>query len=326
MGGAQRRRLRTALRRCTAAALTAGLLAGCGPSEDDQRRAALDAAVAETVGGVLAFNLTLDAPDGALGGFGDAAGPLAGLLAESSAAGVIEEDRLAVGLTVGGVDLLQARVTAPGEQFVRFDLGGLVSLAAEADATLEDRLAVALDEAGLDPAARDAVLAAARGEWVRLRTDGAADGDAAQDAGTSVRAALEELLSAVTPVGHEGDLEREPFYGQLDVEVDLAQALAVASAALANVDVDPVQPPEDAEVLEGRLLVADGLVRALVLELGPLASAVDSGVEDPEDVELVLDLRTIDPGGRLVRPPEDAVELTAAELEAALAALDALAP
>lgn len=305
----------------------AGLfLAGCGPSEDDQRRAALDAAIATTVQGVLAFNLSLDAPDGALTGFGEAAGPLAGLLATSSAAGVIEGDLLAVGLTVGGVDLLQARVTGPGEQYVRFDLGGLVQLASEADATLEDRLAAALDDAGLDAEARDATLAAARGQWVRLVT--AAPDEDVQDAGTSVLTALEELLAATTPVGHEGDLGAEPFDGQLDVEVDLARALAVASAALANVDLDvaDLEAPEEAEVLEGRLLIADGIVRALVLELGPLASAADAGVEDPEDVELVLDLRTLDPENQLVRPPEDAVELTADQLQTAIAALEVLAP
>ena len=305
----------------------AGLfLAGCGPSEDDQRRAALDAAIATTVQGVLAFNLSLDAPDGALTGFGEAAGPLAGLLATSSAAGVIEGDLLAVGLTVGGVDLLQARVTGPGEQYVRFDLGGLVQLASEADATLEDRLAAALDDAGLDAEARDATLAAARGQWVRLVT--AAPDEDVQDAGTSVLTALEELLAATTPVGHEGDLGAEPFDGQLDVEVDLARALAVASAALANVDlgVADLEAPEEAEVLEGRLLIADGIVRALVLELGPLASAADAGVEDPEDVELVLDLRTLDPENQLVRPPEDAVELTADQLQTAIAALEVLAP
>ena len=305
----------------------AGLfLAGCGPSEDDQRRAALDAAIATTVQGVLAFNLSLDAPDGALTGFGEAAGPLAGLLATSSAAGVIEGDLLAVGLTVGGVDLLQARVTGPGEQYVRFDLGGLVQLASEADATLEDRLAAALDDAGLDAEARDATLAAARGQWVRLVT--AAPDEDVQDAGTSVLTALEELLAATTPVGHEGDLGAEPFDGQLDVEVDLARALAVASVALANVDLDvaDLEAPEEAEVLEGRLLIADGIVRALVLELGPLASAADAGVEDPEDVELVLDLRTLDPENQLVRPPEDAVELTADQLQTAIAALEVLAP
>lgn len=302
------------------------LLAGCGPSEADQRRASLDAAIAATVEGVLAFNLSLDAPDGALTGFGEAAGPLAGLLANSSAAGVIEGDRLAVGLTVGGVDLLQARVTGPGEQYVRFDLGGLVQLASEADATLEDRLAAALDDAGLDPEVRDATLAAARGQWVRLAT-GAQEEDV-QDAGTSVLVALEELLAATTPVGHEGDLGAEPFDGQLDVEVDLARALAVASAALANVDLDvaDLEAPEDAEVLGGRLLIADGIVRALVLELGPLASAADAGVEDPEDVELVLDLRTLDPENQLVRPPDDAVELTAGQLQTAIAALEVLAP
>ena len=305
----------------------AGLLVvGCGPSVEDQRRAALDAAIATTVQGVLAFNLSLDAPDGALAGFGEAAGPLAGLLAASSAAGVIEEDRLAVGLTVGGVDLLQARVTGPGEQYVRFDLGGLVQLASEADATLEDRLAAALDDAGLDAEARDATLAAARGQWVRLVT--ATPDQDAQDAGTSVLTALEELLAATTPVGHEGDLDDEPFDGQLDVEVDLARALAVASAALANIEVDvaDLEAPQEADVLEGRLLIADGIVRALVLELGPLASAADAGVEDPEDVELVLDLRTLDPENQLVRPPEDAVELSADQLQAAITALEVLTP
>ena len=80
------------------------------------------------------------------------------------------------------------------------------------------------------------------------------------------------------------------------------------------------------QVLEGRLLIADGIVRALVLELGPLASAADAGVEDPEDVELVLDLRTLDPENQLVRPPEDAVELTADQLQTAIAALEVLAP
>lgn len=298
------------------------LLAGCGPSEADQRRTVLDDAIAETVAGVLAFNLSLDAPDDALAGFGAQAGPLAGLLAGSSAAGVIEDDRLAVGLTVGGVDLLQARVTAPGEQYVRFDLGGLVQLASEADATLEDRLAAALDDAGLDDEAGAAVLAAARGEWVRLVTEGS--DDPVQDAGTSVLAALEELLAATTPVGHEGDLDADPFSGQLNVEVDLTRAVAVASAALANVDVEPIEAPEDAEVLDGRLLVQDGIVRALVLELGPLASAVGAGVEDPEDVELVLDLRRLDPDGALVRAPEDAVELTTAQLQAAVGAFEAL--
>ncbi len=301
-------------------AVVAVALGGCGTSEDAQRRAVLDEAVAATVAETLAFNLTIDAPDTALAGFGAAAGPLAELLAGSSAAGVVEDDRIAVGLAVAGLDLVQVRVTGPGEQFVRFDLGALAELATGTDNAIGARLEAALDEAGLDGPAREAVLAAAGGEWVRLATDGD-DADDVADAGTSVRSALEQLLLAAEPVGHEGDLGADPFDGQLDVRVDPARAVAVAGAALAGVVPGDLPTPDTAEALDGRLLVADGRIRAFVLELGPLASSLEEPVDDVEDVELVLDLRVLDTGEDLVRAPEVRATVTLRELQRAVDAL-----
>lgn len=285
----------------------------------EQRRAALTSAVDTTIAETLAFNLTVDAPDAALAGLGDEAGPLAALLAGSSVAGVIEEDRLAVGLTVASVDLVQVRVTGPGEQFVRFDLGSLAALVSASDNPIGARLAAALDEAGLDGPAREAVLAAAGGEWVRLAAD-AGEGPVT-DAGTSVRGALEQLLLAAEPVGHEGDLGEEPFDGQLDLRIDPAEAVAVAGAALAGIVTDELPTPTTAESLDGRLLVADGRVRALVVELGPLAA---DQVEDADAVELVLDLRVLEDAEQLVRAPQVRTTVTLAELQRAVAALDGL--
>ncbi len=298
------------------------VLGGCAPSEEEQRRAALDDAVAATVSETLAFNLTLDAPEAALAGLGEEAGPLAALLAGSAAAGVIEADRLAVGLTVASVDLVQVRVTGPGAQFVRFDLGSLAA-SAGADDAIGTRLAEALDEAGLEGPARDAVLAAAGGEWVRL-VPATAD-DEVVDAGTSVRGALEQLLRAAEPVGHEGDLDREPFEGQLDVELDLARAVAVAGAALAGVVPGDLPSPPTTAPLDGRLLVDQGRVRSLVVELGPLAAALDQPVDDGGDVELVLDLRVLEDTEELVRAPEVRATVTLEELQRAVAALGRLA-
>lgn len=278
----------------------------------------MDATIAET----LAFNLTVDAPDAALAGLGDEAGPLAALLAGSSVAGVIEEDRLAAGLTVANVDLVQVRVTGPGEQFVRFDLGSLAGLVSTSDNPIGAQLAAALDDAGLDGPAREAVLAAAGGEWVRLETD-TGEGPVT-DAGTSVRGALEQLLLAAEPVGHEGDLGAEPFDGQLDLRIDPAEAVAVAGAALAGVVPDELPTPTTSESLDGRLLVADGRVRALVVELGPLAAGTDRQIEDADEVELVLDLRVLEDAEQLVRAPEVRTTVTLAELQRAVEALDGL--
>ncbi|MBW3603043.1 MAG: hypothetical protein KY434_10150, partial [Actinobacteria bacterium] len=159
-----------ARRPLAALAVAALLLGGCGPGDQELRQQRLEEAVATTLEGPVAFNLAVDASDQALSAFGDAAGPLGALLAGSSAAGVIEGDRIALGLAIGGVDVLQVRVTAPGEQYVRFNLGAVAELANGEPGAVGSQLEEALAGADLEPDARDAVLAAARGEWVRLAT------------------------------------------------------------------------------------------------------------------------------------------------------------
>lgn len=274
---------------------------------------------------VVAFNLTVAADDEDLAAFGAEAGPLAALLAGSSVAGVLEEDRLAAGLALGGVDLLQVRVVAPGEQYLRFNLGALAELATGEQAVVGSELDDALADRDLEPAARDALLAAARGEWVRLMgeaTDGT-DGTTGPGAGSSVAEALAALLRSAEPVGHEGDLEAERFDGRIDVEVDLERALAAAAEVLAGVapSAVPTAAEDGTEVLPGRVLVEDGVVRSVILELGALADGdgdrggEDDGSEGESEVELVLDLRTVTPGDDLVTAPPDAVEVTREQLE-----------
>ena len=298
------------------------MLTGCGPGDDELRRAALDDAVATTTDATLAFNLTVEADDGALAGGGDAAEPLAALLAGSSAAGVIEADRVAVGLALAGADLAQVRVTGPGEQFVRFNLGALAELATGSPVAVDGELEAALADAGLEPAARDAVLAAARGEWVRLEVAAGPSPDDRSTA-TSVREALAALLNAAEPVDHTGSLDELPFDGRLDVEVDVERALAVAGQALAGVAPSAVPTEAGAgERLTGRVHVADGLVRSVVLDLGPLAAP---GSERPEgEVRLVLDLRRLEVEEALVEAPEVAATVTPEQLERAATAVQRL--
>jgi len=304
--------------RLLAAALALVVLAGCGPTDSELRRAVLEDAVARTVDGTLAFNLTVDADEDALSGFDGAAGPLAALLAGSSAAGVIEADRLAVGLALAGADLAQVRVTAPGEQFVRFNLGALAQLTTGSSEAATGRLEAALAEAGLEPAARGAVLAAARGEWVRLDaggTDAGGTDDGLRPTATSVREALAALLLAAEPVDHDGALDQQPFDGRLDVEVDVERALAVAAQALAGIapSAVPTQTEVD-EPLPGRIHVRNGVIRSVVLELGALA-------EQEGSIELELDLRTLEDAEPLVEAPEVAATVTLDELERAADAL-----
>lgn len=304
------------MRRLLAAALALVVLAGCGPSDAELRRTVLEDAVARTVEGTLAFNLTVGADEGALAEFEGAAGPLAALLAGSSAAGVIEADRVAVGLALAGADLAQVRVIAPGEQFVRFNLGALAELATGSSLAATGQLEAALAAAGLDPAARDAALAAARGEWVRLDV-GAAQDDL-QSTATSVRDALAALLTAAEPVGHDGPLDQRPFDGRLDVEVDVERALAVAAQALAGIA--PSAVPSGAEVdepLPGRIHVRDGVIRSVVLELGALTRLTDQD----RSIELELDLRELDATEALVEAPEVAATVTLDQLERAADAL-----
>lgn len=293
------------------------LLAGCGPSDQDLRRDRLAAAVDATFAEPVAFNLTIDASDEALRDFGAAAGPLAGLLAGSSAAGVVEGDRVAFGLTVGGLDLLQVRVIGAGEQYLRFNLGGLAQLATGSSEAVRDQLEAGMADAGLDPEARDAVLAAAGGEWVRLVAD-PVDGPSA---GASVGEALAALVRTAEPVDHLGSLDDEPFDGQLDVEVDVERALAAVAEALAGLvptapSTAPTTAPttEAAQVLDARVVVSAGTVRSMVVELGPLA-------EGGQDLDLVLDLRQLAPDGDLVRPPDAVATVTLDQLRRAAAAL-----
>lgn len=308
-----------------AAAVLTGVLAGCSPDEEAaQRRVVLEESVARTVDATLAFNLTVAADEETLAGFGDAAGPLEALLAGSSAAGVIEADRVAIGVAVAGADLAQVRVTGPGEQYVRFNLGALSQLATGSAVVETSRLESALADAGLDPAARDAVLAAAAGEWVRLETPregrGAGEevGGDQRSTATSVRDALAALLGAFDPVGHDGDLEQERFDGRLDVEVDVGAALAAAARALSGIAPGAVPTEVDRDQpLRGRVEVRDGVVRSVVLELGPLAGGEGS-------VELVLDLRELDVDEALVEAPEVVARVTREQLEAAAEALSAL--
>lgn len=303
------------MRRLLTAALALVVLTGCGPSDAELRRTALEDAVVRTTEGTLAFNLTVAADEGALTGFGGAAGPLAALLAGSSAAGVIEGDRVAVGLALAGADLAQVRVTGPDEQFVRFNLGALAGLATGSSPGTTEQLEAGLAEAGLAAAARDAVLAAARGEWVRLDV-GTAPAGAASTA-TSVRDALAALLRAAAPVGHDGALDEQPFDGRLDVEVDVERALAAAAQALAGIA--PSAVPSRAEVdqpLAGRIHVRDGVIRSVVLELGRLTDQDGS-------IELQLDLRELDVTEALVEAPDVAATVTLDQLEQAV---DALAP
>lgn len=301
------------MRRLLTAALALVVLTGCGPSDAELRRAALEDAVVRTTEGTLAFNLTIAADEGALRGFDGAAEPLAALLAGSSAAGVIEGDRVAVGLALAGADLAQVRVTGPGEQFVRFNLGALAGLATGSSLDAPGELEAALAEAGLEPAARDAALAAARGEWVRLDVGAAEDG--VQSTATSVRDALAALLRAAEPVGHDGALDQQPFDGRLDVEVDVERALAVAAQALAGIA--PSAVPSRAEVdqpLPGRIHVREGVIRSVVLELGRLS-------DEDGSIELELDLRELDVTGPLVEAPEVAATVTLDQLERAADAL-----
>lgn len=294
------------------------MLTGCGPSDAELRRTVLEDAVVRTTEGTLAFNLTVAADEGALRGFGGAAGPLAALLEGSSAAGVIEGDRVAVGLALAGADLAQVRVTGPGEQFVRFDLGALAGLASGSAPDTAEEFEAALVEAGLEPAARDAALAAARGEWVRLDTEAAEDGT--RSTATSVREALAALLRAAEPVGHDGALDQEPFDGRLDVEVDVERALAVAAQALAGIASSAV--PSRAAVdqpLPGRIHVRGGVIRSVVLELGRFSDQDGS-------IELELDLRALDVTGPLVEAPEVAATVTLDQLERAADALARLEP
>lgn len=309
-----RRRLPTA----ALAVVVLVVLAGCGPGEDELRRAVLEDAVARTVDGTLTFKLSVAADEGALAGFGGAAGPVAALLAGSSAAGVIEADRVAVGLTLAGANLAQVRVTAPGEQFVRFNLGALAELATGSSEAATGRLEAALAAADLELAARDAVLAAARGDWVRL--DAGGEGDGLRPTATSVRETLAALLLAAEPVGHDGALDQQPFGGRLDVEVDVDRALAVAVQALAGLA--PSAVPSRAEVTEplpGRIHVRDGVIRSVVLELGALS-------EQEGSIELELDLRRLDVTESLVEAPEVVATVTLDELERAVDALARLEP
>lgn len=299
-------------------AVLAGVLAGCsGDEETALRRAALEESVARTVEGTLAFNLTVEADEEALTDFGDAADPLEALLAGSSAAGIIEADRVAIGIALGGADLAQVRTTGPREQYVRFNLGALSQLAT-GEAVETSQLEAALVDAGLDPAARDAVLAAAGGQWVRMegpddQSPGAADEDERSTA-TSVRDALAALLRSFEPVGHEGELEAQRFDGRLDVLVDVERALAVAARAMAGVAPSALPTEAGGESLPGRVEVRDGVVRSVVLELGPLAEGGGS-------IELVLDLRELDVEESLVEAPEVVATVTRDELAAAAEAL-----
>lgn len=289
------------------------MLTACGPDDAELRRERLDAAVAATFEDSVAFNLTLDASDEALARLDEDGGPLAALVGGSSVAGVIEGDRLAAGLALSGVDLLQVRVVAPGEQYVRFNLGGLG--AATGAPSAAEELEAALADTDLEPDARRAVLAAARGEWVRLVADAAGG----PGAGSSVGAALEALLGAAEPVGHTGSLD-EPFDGRMDIEVDVERALAAAGRVLAGIAPSAVPTSsDDEEPLTGRVLVEDGVVRSVVLELGPLTGGTGEG--DAVELELVLDLRRLAPGGELVRAPETAAEVTAEQLQRAAVVL-----
>lgn len=301
--------------------VTAIGLVGCSPGDDELRRAALDDAVAATFeGGAVAFTLSIDAPEEALEGFGEQAGPLAGLLAGSSAAGVLEEDRLAAGLELAGVDAVQVRVTGPGEQFLRFNLVGADQAVT---GPVGRRIDAALAEAGLDAEAEAAVLAAVTGAWVGLEV-AASDGPTVA---TSMREALAAVLREAEPSGHVGSLEETPFDGQLDVEVDVAAALAVGARALAGIAPSalPTAAPAEQSV-SARMLVEAGVIRSIVLELGAVAGDAIGDDADPDDVELVLELRRLEPPAPLVEAPEAAATITVEELERAVDALGQLAP
>lgn len=303
--------------------VAAALLAGCSPDVADQRREVLRDVAAASFEGPVAFALGIEADEQDLAGFGPDAAGLAELLATASVAGVVEEDRVAAGLTVAGGDLVQVRVVAPGEQYVRFDLGALEATGAKAtdgaSGTAEQRLADALRATDLEPAARDAVLAAGRGDWVRLVPEpGRADGG--DGVGTSVAAAMVALLRSIEPVDHTGELDRERFDGSLDVRVDPARALAAAVAVLGDVAPQDLATPEESEeALDGRVVVEDGQVRSVTLDLRGLGGRAEDG-----EVALVLQLRQLGAGEDLVRAPPAALEVTAEQLRRATAVLPGL--
>lgn len=306
------------MRQVALAAVVAVALGGCTGDPAAERREVLEAGVERTFEGAVAFNLELDVPGGddddVLGAEG-APGGLTALAGAATVAGVVEDDRLAAGLAVAGIDLLQLRVTEPGAQFVRFNLGALTAAAGGDPATggseLDDRLAAA----GVEPDVRRAVVAAAQGEWVRIEAE--ASGGAT--AGSSVGDALAALLRTAEPTAHRGDLGERPFGGQLDVEVDTERALATATRVLAGLAPDAVPDAQDigdGEPLDGRVIFGDGAVRTFVLELGP----VDDGDGAPA-IELLLELRPLDPDEQLVTEPEATVTLTPEQLSEAADAL-----
>lgn len=301
------------MRHVALATIAAVALAGCTSDPAADRREVLEAGVERTFAGAVAFNLELDVPgeDGLT--IEDASTNLTALAGAATVAGVVEEDRLAAGLAVAGIDLLQLRVTEPGTQFLRFNLGALTAAAggdpAATGSELDDRLA----DAGVDPDARRAVVAAARGEWVRIDAE-ASDG---ADAGSSVGGALAALLRTAEPTDHRGDLDERPFGGQLDVAVDTELALATVTRVLAGLAPDAVpDADDDGDPLDGRVIFGDGAVRTLVLELGPLSEDGDA-----PSIDLVLELRPLDPDEPLVTEPEATVTLTPEQLAEAADAL-----
>lgn len=329
-----RRRTRLAV---AATALALGL-AGCGPSEDELRRQVLDEALDATFDGPLAFTLELDAAEEELAAFGDEAGRLGQLLTRSRAAGVLEDDRVALALTLAGIDLVQARLVASDEVYVRSDLAGVARAVGSADGgALRTALEASLTEAGVDAAATDAVLAAVDGDWVRLEQpadDPPGDDDVTGDGGT-VASALRALLEAGTITSHVGRLEGDdPFDGQFTLEVGPDDAAAAFLGALAGLDptaslaAGASPPPDAAEPVRVVVVVTGGELRTLDAGLASVLGAV-TGAERTSgtaDVGVLVTLRGLSPEEPLVVAPDAPTSVTLDELNAAFAVLQDLVP
>lgn len=316
-----------------AAVLTATLLVGCGPSEEELRRQRLEEALDATFAVPVAFTLELDAAEEALATFGADAGPLAGLLARSSVAGVLEDDGVALGLTLSGIELLQARsIDGGGSLYVRSDLTGLAELLRRPGAdSFEDELRADLADAGLAPEVVAAVLAGVRGDWVQLEQATPPDDE------VGVAGVLRALLGSGEVVRHLGDLEQDgAFDGQLTVDIEPRRAGAAIAELIEDLDpsgsVGGAAPDlRDAPPVRSQVVVTGGTVRTIDVSLAALLSALTGSGTDAAaapEVALLLTLRglEVDEDDPYVEQPEVAASVTTDELTRALSVIGTRIP
>lgn len=266
--------------------LLALALALVGCTGEDDPRAELEEAVADTLDTEVAYELRAEADRAALEALGDAAGDAAQFLGDFRVTGAREPDgptTLSVELAAGE-PVLEAVALPDGELRLRTGLGEMLGLVGSP----ADALGPELDARGVSEQQRTALVAGFAGDWIAIADAGGLDG-VLEGGDEANRPTLdrERVLRHVEVTGvSEGDELR-----RFSVLVDVAGLLGGLDGA-EGLD-EPVAAEID--VLDGlvhrvRVDLADGLgdeQGGVRLELG-VTEHGDAGVGEPPPVEATV--------------------------------------